>query len=668
MLNHIKPEDVKGNAKLADQWVLFATLEKDDELIAKKYLQIIPDEITVANKTLKARIVSPTDNQFYFKRHIGIPYDDDYLFKVGYFFIPVFSGTGGLATLGLSGDALIQAWLNGDPLFNGKEISFTYPPRCCDYIFDVNLNQGKNILVIRLAAGRTDSTLAVGGPEELRKPYITSILAEPLMTDSRWTDASLNTNPGGKNAVDIGSRLELFADDYMIDDMQGGVERRLHHPVIQETVFQPDKPWEGPISGYYSLVECDGKIRLYYSGRPYYAKKTYEGKGVNTDYVAEQTTCMIESEDGTHFVRPDIGLIEFDGSTNNNIVYKGTPSHNFTPFLDKNPAAKPEERFKAIAYHEKGAALAAYSSPDGIKWNKMSGEPVITQDNCGNKPGIKVALGLDSQNVAFWDENIGRYVCYYRSNKGGCRRIFRCESDNYLNWDSFGELEYTDDVLYQHYTNGIRPYLRAPHIYIGTPARYVAERKKVPDHEPSSISDVILIASHDGRIFDKWEEGFIRPTTDPKTWTDRNNYPVWGMLQTSPEEISIYWTEHSRYPSNRLVRGTVRTDGFVSVHAPGNKVGEMLTRPFIFEGSKLVVNYSTSAIGSVRFELSDESGKAIDGYALADSEVLYGNEIEHDVLWQGNTNLSALAGKTLRLRVRMQDADFYSFKFSKWLL
>ena len=75
------------------------------------------------------------------------------------------------------------------------------------------------------------------------------------------------------------------------------------------------------------------------------------------------------------------------------------------------------------------------------------------------------------------------------------------------------------------YTNVIRPYFRAPEIYIGTPARFVPRRKKIPEHPYPSVSDAVLMTSRDMELFYRWEEGFIRPGPDPEMWTDRNNYP-----------------------------------------------------------------------------------------------------------------------------------------------
>ena len=90
-----------------------------------------------------------------------------------------------------------------------------------------------------------------------------------------------------------------------------------------------------------------------------------------------------------------------------------------------------------------------------------------------------------------------------------------------------------------------------------------------------------------------------------------------------------------------------------------------MTRPFTFTGKRLVVNYDTSAAGSVRFELCTEAGDPCEGFTLADSEQLYGSEIAHEVKWTNGSNVSTLAGKPTRLRVRLKDADLYSFRFAE---
>ena len=120
--------------------------------------------------------------------------------------------------------------------------------------------------------------------------------------------------------------------------------------------------------------------------------------------------------------------------------------------------------------------------------------------------------------------------------------------------------------------------------------------------------------------------------------------------------MSIYATPFRRF--------TLRTDGFASLHA-GADVGEMVTHPLRFDGKSLVVNYSTSAGGSLKVEMQDAAGKTLPGFALADCPGLVGDSIEQTISWKSGGDLSKLAGKPVRLRFVMQDADLFSLKFNR---
>jgi hypothetical protein len=443
--------------------------------------------------------------------------------------------------------------------------------------------------------------------------------------------------PGGKTVADIGSRLELFVDSFLIDSLTGDAVRRLHHPQPREIALEFNRPWEGPFCGYVALINDGGKFRMYYRG---WAKLD------GPDF-----TCMVESEDGVTWTRPNVGLFEFEGSKDNNIVWAGPGCHNFTPFLDTNPACKPEERYKALASAGPRGSLCAFVSPDGVNWKMLREEPVITEG------------AFDSQNIAFFDPLRGEYVEFHRGFRDGVRDIMTSTSPDFVNWTKPQWLAYGDAPKQHLYTNAITPYFRAPHIYLGFPCRFVPERKKIQEHAEGGVNDGVLMSSRDGLNFERWLEAFLRPGLDPLRWTDRNNYITWGLAPTSPEEISLYWTEHYRYPTYRLRRGTIRTDGFVSVHA-GRAGGEVLTRPLTFTGKRLVVNCSTSAVGSARFELCDEAGNPYAGFSAVESEVFFGDEIAHEAKWRDSPDVSVLAGKPVRLRVRLKDADLYSIQFA----
>jgi hypothetical protein len=105
----------------------------------------------------------------------------------------------------------------------------------------------------------------------------------------------------------------------------------------------------------------------------------------------------------------------------------------------------------------------------------------------------------------------------------------------------------------------------------------------------------------------------------------------------------------------------MRLDGFASVHADYDE-GEMVTRPFKFAGPQLWLNFATSAAGGIRVEVQDEAGTPIPGFGLADCRELIGNEIERPVAWS-NATLASLAGRPVRLRFVMKDADAYAMRF-----
>ena len=147
-------------------------------------------------------------------------------------------------------------------------------------------------------------------------------------------------------------------------------------------------------------------------------------------------------------------------------------------------------------------------------------------------------------------------------------------------------------------------YDRAPGVYLMFPSRYVYERSPNPDWTYSpGVNDIVFMSSRDGLRFDRsLRDAFIRPGLDQNNWHDRGVYIETGILQTSPTEISLYGMENSHLPSQRILRYTLRTDGFVSVNA-GYAGGELTTVPVVFEGRELEVNYSTSAVGSIRVEI-----------------------------------------------------------------
>jgi len=442
----------------------------------------------------------------------------------------------------------------------------------------------------------------------------------------------------------INSRLEPLLDDWLIDTMQGTC-LLLHHPVPQEVSLHTNRPWEGNTCCYVTVFEDGGLYRMYYRGSDY---------DWATDTHTHQVICYAQSQDGITWHRPELGIWDFNGSKANNIVWRGPGEHNFSPFLDTNPNADPQARYKAIGGDEKG--LVIFGSPDAIHWSLLQEEPVITE-------GL-----FDSQNLAFYDELRGEYVEYHRHFRNGVRDIMVGRSRDFSHWTEPEWVDFGDAPAEDLYTNATVPYFRAPHIYLGFPKRFLPQRHKVARHRFPGVSDGVLMSSRDGLHFRRWTEGFLRPGPQENRWWERNNMIAWGLVSTksalpgAPDEISIYATE-GHYEDVFLRRFTLRQDGFVSLHADYSG-GEMLTLPLQFEGDRLVLNYATSAAGSVRVEVQDPAGNAVAGFELDRCPEIYGDEIGGVVRWEGDPELGALAGKPVRLRFVLKDADVYSLRFA----
>jgi hypothetical protein len=235
-----------------------------------------------------------------------------------------------------------------------------------------------------------------------------------------------------------------------------------------------------------------------------------------------------------------------------------------------------------------------------------------------------------------------------------------------VHWDEPQPNHYADGVPKAHfYTNATFPCPGAPHHYLAFPMRFIPERKKVAEMKEGGVSDAMFMSSRDGQNWDRSHlESWLRPGTDQRNWTHRSNMPAWGIVQTSPDEFSMYISEHYGWPDNRLRRITVRRHGFSSAHA-GAGGGEFTTRSLIFSGDKLVLNYATSAAGSIAVEVQDESGKPLPGYALADMKPLYGDELDAAISWKSKQNVSGIAGKPVRLHFAMRDADIFSIRTAK---
>lgn len=495
------------------------------------------------------------------------------------------------------------------------------------------------------------------------------------------------------NTINIGSRRELFWDDYLIDTEKTTVELKLHQPQAKETVIDHNEPWEGDGSGGHCILKEDGFYRMYYLGLdvhdPSFTKLNPH----------PAVWCYAESKDGKNWVKPKLGICEFNGSKENNII----ASVCFSVFKDTNPDCSKDEIYKGVAAHcneqMTTCELWCYTSADGINFKKA---------------WLMTIQGkFDTLNTAFWDKDTSQYVCYIRDyhkvspgeeiayghffSCDGIRDIRRMASKDFKNWSVPVRLDFGDVEDVPLYTNVIQRYYRSDRMFVGFPSRYIekaewtpnfdqlpgAERRKKrmrqDDPDPDirrdwrrfglAFIDCIFISSRDGKKWKRWDEAFMTPGPEREyNWVYGDCMPAIGMIETesdlpyAPNELSMYVAENQwgMIPA-KCRRYTIRIDGFVSYHAtykpgwfPSSKV---VTKPFIFAGSKLSINFATSAAGYVKINLAGEGKELV-------SVELFGDSLDRSVFFEGG-EVASLSGKPVTMEITMSDADIYSFKFDE---
>ncbi len=497
--------------------------------------------------------------------------------------------------------------------------------------------------------------------------------------------------------IDIGSRRECFFDDFLINTRLTTAEFRIHEPIRRETLITFDRPWEGDGSTSQCLVKAKDHYRLYYIGR----NMIHESDG-HSAYCH----CVAFSKDGLHWERPNLGLIEYDGSTDNNILCTresayGGPMGAMFVFYDENPACPETERWKMVSNKYGPEELFWVTSPDGIHFD------------FANRTTIDIGGYYDSLNTCFWDKEAGKYRCYYRGYHlpdgydGECtnahqrssysiriRDIMVSESADGKNWTALGRIDMGEAEDIELYENVITPYYRAPHMLIGFPTRYMGRRSWTANYdelcgrekrterygrEPRfglAVTDCTFMCSRDGLHFERRDEAFIRPGPENgRNWLYGDGYPSYSMLETpsavrgAESEISLLVPSNQWIEPIDLDRYTIRKDGFVSLHAGGTKEETVVTKPFTFEGENLYANIATSARGHLYFTLSpwdDRQGMlpVWENPRAVTSCEIFGDCTDRRIPFEAGA-LEALAGKRVVMTVRMRDADLYAIRFGK---
>ncbi|MGD0898838.1 MAG: LamG-like jellyroll fold domain-containing protein [Thermoguttaceae bacterium] len=471
--------------------------------------------------------------------------------------------------------------------------------------------------------------------------------------------------PGGtKGPLPLGGRKHVFIDDALLDK-NDGLSFVVHPPQKREvTDFRSDRTWDGTprfgsgVPDIGSIFDDEGELRLFYANGGMFGGK-------------QHVIAVARSKDGLHWEKPELGLVDWDGSSRNNIVMRQVAQGMV--FKDPRPDVAANERYKYVAYCM-SRGFYVFTSQDGLRWRRNE--------------TIALPFDPDGTIAMWWDDQQGRFGAFIRMIGG--KRTFRStalvELDDILTpWPfkpvqkpafhytfplakpNTGELPEVESFgeVYRHMA---LKYPHAPDVYLAFPWRYVGKT----NIRPGSF----LMVSRDGRTWKPYETPYYLPSgwelggrkvleALMENGLARRGDELWqfGTVRFTEHGGAHYrGVEHDGPGYDRLLRLTQRLDGFVSLQA-GEKPGTALTKSFQFTGKNLTVNVDASGGGSLRVALLDEKETEIAGFGLADCDPVTTDAVCHTVSWKGRTDLGTLSDRSVRLRLELRRAHLYAFQF-----
>jgi len=480
--------------------------------------------------------------------------------------------------------------------------------------------------------------------------------------------------------VQLGGQRHMFIDEMMLAEIRG-VTFQVHPPTPIKPVIRDEFPWENP-GEYSSVIEDPAGYKMYYLS--------------TRDGVA--FVCLAISTDGVTWEKPKLGLYEFRGSRENNIVIWGTGTGSaYYDEYDPDPGRRYKYFTCQIGDDKPGTAttegMVMYTSPDGIHWVK-------------NEVQL-LPFNADSQAVFFWDPNHNKYVCYMRGNQGDVpksrgRKVVRAETDDPLKpwpyapspnpfWHDH-EMPYvttelpsvlsTDDRDPEEtdvygsqvflYPWAYRVYLAFPTIYY----HYKNERVHLSIDGRggnAGVGEVQLCVSRDGI---NWKR-YPRPAYLKQGWYGES-YCGWpwvlrGMFRRDDKIFQYASLRRSGHGGREFVQSRSREwDGFVLMHQPADRFvaaefdyagGVITTEPFVFTGDRLHLNLATGATGEARVGILQADGSAIPGFSVQDCYIINGDYQSREVKWRSGADVSKLAARPIRLRFEMRGTRLFAFQF-----
>jgi hypothetical protein len=502
----------------------------------------------------------------------------------------------------------------------------------------------------------------------------------------------------------IGTQKQLFLDDYMVESVKNAVFEL--NPAVKyrdNPVIGRDRPWEGNDLHYASVLydEQEQLFRMWYQNCHFTNDVRVPKKTVPT--VPGKTGVRMlyaESKDGFHWERPELGLVEFEGSKANNIVGdENWPKFKGGVFIDPMEE-DPAKRFKALAQvkkeeegdgdldrdlterasedTDKRFVWNLYTSGDAFNWTPYPGNPVI--DRPQSIWGPTAMIGWDPIRkvyAAHMENCINKHAVFGPHLCPPAKRLIgRAESPDLIHWSEPETIlipDKDDPPDLEFYSMWATTY---ENFYIGMLWNF---RKTNTTILPQ------LAFSRDGIRYDRryrqpfiqaGDEGAFDSSTvyalQPIVHDDKIFIYYSGQNYRASEQIDILLDEFGEDgPKGQIGLAVVPLDGFVSIDSGHHEYGELVTRSFVFEGNALQVNTRAAWLGwstglpELKVEILAADHTPLPGFRFDEADNIAETGFANTVTWEGRADVSALAGKPVKLKFYSKNLKLFAYQFVK---
>ncbi|MFB9571845.1 hypothetical protein [Streptomyces yanii] len=500
-------------------------------------------------------------------------------------------------------------------------------------------------------------TLAAAGPSSAGPLVATptasgSPLADPTSRPHRYFAFDTGIWNGHRGMANCQIEMGSFVKD--VD----------HNPLFREGIFEnPRLPWEPRFDNGYPNVFWDPehkKFRCYYTLflRDPASLNTSPEKRSGRDYVIanrETGCCYAESTDGVHWTKPKLGLVSFDGSKDNNILFEHAQG---TSVLYDPADPDPTRRYKLITLREAGGtSLCVAFSSDGIHFSDLKPWPA-------NSP----SPGADCHNLVFRDSRTNEYVLITRLWDSNIRVSAMSRSTDFINWSKPVEVHRGNGFDSQIYS---MPVFEYGDLYVGLASLYRDGDTTLPHY------DTVDLALQWSINLTEWnnvapEDSTFIPHGKGMGKYPRGDFDSSVIFSSIPVEIEdklyFYYMggkgPHTGWRESALGRGYIEKDKFACYGSrTGNRPSSLTSQGFNFFGENIELLVDIEEGGWVKVDLMNQGGTVVQNGFEADNSTLrdLGNGW-HQLTWHNSSVMNLNRESFYAMRITMQKAKLWAIQ------